>query len=101
MNTPLHLGIIGCGKICDAYFAGLKPYSFVRVVACADIDVARAQEKAQQHDVEGLTVDALLADPRIDLVINLTVPQAHAEVNERALRAGKHVYTEKPFALDS
>ncbi|HEY0944088.1 MAG TPA: Gfo/Idh/MocA family oxidoreductase [Opitutaceae bacterium] len=101
MNTPLHIGLIGCGKISDAYFAGLKPYSFLRVVACADLDLARAHEKAKQHGVEGMTVDALLADPRIDLVINLTVPQAHAEVNERALRASKHVYTEKPFALDS
>jgi predicted dehydrogenase len=99
MPTPVKVGLIGCGKISDAYFTGTAPYGFVKIVACADLDLARAQEKAQQHGIRAETVEQLLADPEIDLVLNLTVPQVHASVNSAALNAGKHAYTEKPFAL--
>ncbi len=98
---PLRVGLIGCGKISDAYFAGCQNYSIVKITACADLDVARANDKAAQHGIRGGSVADLLADPSIDLVVNLTIPQAHAAVNTFALEAGKHVYTEKPFALDS
>ena len=101
MPRPLHVGIIGCGKISDAYFAGCKNYDVVKIVACADLDPARARAKAAEHGIRGCTVDDLLSDPTLSLVVNLTVPQAHAAVNTSALHAGKHVYTEKPFALDS
>ena len=101
MTRPIHVGLIGCGKISDAYFAGCAHYAVIKIVACADVDVARAKDKAAQHGVRGCSVDELLADREIDLVVNLTIPAAHAAVNSRALNAGKHVYTEKPFALDS
>ena len=101
MTRPVHVGLIGCGKISDAYFAGCASYAFVKIVACADTDPVRAKEKAQQHGVRACSVDDLLADPSIDLVVNLTIPIAHASVNTAALNAGKHVYTEKPFALES
>src|SRR5688500_14145496 len=101
MTRPIHVGLIGCGKISDAYFTGCSSYAMIKIVACADADLSRAQEKAQQHGVRGVTVDELLADSEIDLVVNLTIPGAHAAVNTAALNAGKHVYTEKPFALDS
>ncbi|HWA87191.1 MAG TPA: Gfo/Idh/MocA family oxidoreductase [Opitutus sp.] len=101
MPQTINLGLIGCGKISDAYFAGCARYDFIRIAACADLDVARARAKAAEHRLRGCSVEELLADPTIDLVINLTIPQAHAGVNLAALRAGKHVYTEKPFALDS
>ena len=100
MSSKIGLGIIGCGKISDAYFAGLRLYDFVEVVACADADHARAEAKAAQHGVHALSVAALLATPEIQIVVNLTVPQAHAAVNENILRAGKHAYCEKPFALN-
>jgi predicted dehydrogenase len=101
MSRQIQVGLIGCGKISDAYFTGCANYAMIKIVACADADLARAQEKAQQHGIRAATVDELLADPEIDLVVNLTIPGAHAAVNTAALNAGKHVYTEKPFALES
>ncbi len=101
MPRVIQVGIIGCGKISDAYFAGCRGYDVVRVVACADLDAARAAQKAGENGVRAASVDDLLCDPAIDLVVNLTIPRAHAAVNLAALRAGKHVYTEKPFALSA
>ena len=101
MTRPVQVGLIGCGKISDAYFAGCAGYEVVKIVACADADLTRARGKAEQHGIRACTVEELLADQEIQLIVNLTVPQAHAAVNAAALRAGKHVYTEKPFALQS
>lgn len=102
MLRKIKVGIIGCGKICDQYFKGLRAYEVLEIVACADLDLARARAKALEHTVpRASTVAELLAAPNIDLIVNLTVPQAHVEVNEAALLAGKHVYAEKPFALHS
>jgi predicted dehydrogenase len=100
-SSPLRVGIIGCGNISNAYFKGLKPFPHLaEVVACADIDVQRAKAKAAEHSVDrGCSVPELLADSGVDLVLNLTIPGAHAAVNREALQAGKHSYCEKPFAL--
>ncbi|MBE2214158.1 MAG: Gfo/Idh/MocA family oxidoreductase [Opitutaceae bacterium] len=96
----LRAGVIGCGAISPAYFKGCAIYGALEIVACADLDVSRAQARAAEFGVpRALAVDALLADPEIDLVINLTVPQAHAPVCRAALEAGKHAYAEKPLAL--
>lgn len=101
MPRPVHVGLIGCGKISDAYFTGCAHYDFIKIVACADLDSARAAAKAAEHGIRSATVDELLVDPDVDLLINLTIPAAHAAVNTAALDAGKHIYTEKPFALSS
>ena len=100
-SSPLRVGLIGCGNICNAYFKGLQPFSHLaKIVACADLDLHRAQAKAAEHQVDrACPVADLLADPGIDLVLNLTIPAAHAEVNRAALAAGKHTYCEKPLAL--
>ena len=100
MGSALNIGIIGVGTISAQYFAEFPKLEGLHVVAVADINEARAAEVAAEHDVEVLTVDALLADPRIDAVLNLTIPVAHVDIAMRALRAGKHVYGEKPLALD-
>ncbi|MCW5549046.1 MAG: Gfo/Idh/MocA family oxidoreductase [Opitutaceae bacterium] len=100
MPRLIHVGLVGCGNISEAYFAGCQRYDILKLSACADLDPTRARAKAEKHGVRALTVDELLADPDIASVINLTSPQAHAPLNERILRAGKHAYTEKPFALD-
>lgn len=97
---PVVLGLIGCGNISDSYFNGAARSSLIRIKACADIHPAAAQAKAEQHGVQALTVDQLLADPEIEIVINLTVPVAHAAVAQQVLAAGKHVYLEKPLAAD-
>jgi len=99
---PLRVGLIGCGNISNAYFKGTKPFpELVQIVACSDLDVPRAKAKAAEHGVaKGCSVPELLDDPEIDLVLNLTVPGAHAAVNLQALQAGKHAYCEKPFSLN-
>ncbi len=102
MKRIIHVGIVGCGNISDKYFNGLKQFEILRVVACADLDPARARAKAAQYQLRAAgSVQELLHDPTVDIVINLTVPKAHAAVNTAALLAGKHVYCEKPFALNS
>lgn len=94
------VGIIGCGNISGIYCQAAARYEQLNIVACADIDLPRAQARAREYHIErACTVDEILADERIDLIINLTIPQAHAEVSIRALEAGKHVYTEKPLAI--
>jgi predicted dehydrogenase len=98
---PLRIGIVGCGAISNAYFKGLQPFSKgAKIMACADLDLDRARKKAADHGVnKACSVEELLADPEIDLVLNLTIPAAHAMVNLSAIKAGKHAYCEKPFSL--
>ncbi len=100
MEKRIRVGVIGCGAISAAYFKGCAPFPILDIVACADLDVERARAKATEFGVpRACAADELLADPDIQLVLNLTVPKAHAEVNLAVLRAGKHAYCEKPFAV--
>ena len=93
------IGVIGCGTIASAYLENLTRAPGARVVALADLDVARAQALATSFGVpHALDPDALLARPDVDLVVDLTIPAAHYDVNRRALEAGKAVYAEKPLA---
>jgi len=93
------IGIIGCGTISRAYLDTLTRAPDVRVVALADLDLARARERASSYDIAlALSPDELLARDDVELVIDLTVPGAHAGVNRAALLSGKHVYSEKPLA---
>lgn len=96
----INIGIIGCGNISNAYFSTNAKFNFFEIVACADLDLARAQAKAAEWNIpKPCSVDELLADESIDIVISLVIPQAHAPVMLRALQAGKSVYTEKPFTV--
>ena len=96
---PTKVGIIGCGNISKAYFGSCKLYPNLDLVACADIDLARAQEAAAANGVKAFSVGDLLGSSDIEIAINLTIPQAHAAIDCQALKAGKHVFSEKPFAL--
>ena len=98
-SAPLKAGIIGCGNISGAYLNHAKTFESMRLVACADLNAEVAKGKADEFGLEAVAIDALLAREDIDLILNLTTPQAHAPVNLQALKAGKHVYCEKPFAL--
>ncbi len=99
--APVGVGVVGCGVISRAYIANLARMDGVRVVACADLDESRARERAAEFGVpRALAVDELLADDEVEIVLNLTIPKAHAEVALAAIAAGRHVYTEKPLALD-
>jgi len=98
--TRTKIGIIGCGNISGIYLKSDKTFENLQIVACADVDMTRAQAKAAEYGVKAYTVEQLLADPEIEIVINLTIPAAHAEVSTAALNAGKAAYHEKPFALN-
>ena len=94
------IGIIGCGNISAKYFATAKAFRILECVACADAIPERAEARAKEFGVpKACSVQDLLADPEIQIVVNLTTPQAHTAVNLAALEAGKHVYTEKPLAV--
>lgn len=99
-RKPIGVGIIGCGKISQAYFIGIRLFQGIRIVACADLNAVAAEAKAAENGCQALGVDALLDHPDIDIVLNLTIPAAHAEVSRRILEAGMHVYSEKPLTVD-
>jgi predicted dehydrogenase len=100
MTDIVRVGVVGCGSISGAYFVGARTFRWLQVVACADLDRAAAERKAAEFAVPRvLSVDQLLADPSVEIVLNLTVPRAHAPVSLAALEAGKHVYSEKPLAV--
>jgi predicted dehydrogenase len=101
MTQTTNVGIVGCGNISGIYLEAGKKWEILNIAACADIDLERAQAQAAKYGVpKAGSVAELLADPSIDIVINLTIPAAHAEVALAALSAGKSVYNEKPLALD-
>jgi predicted dehydrogenase len=98
---PMGVGVIGAGVISDIYLANLTSFPDVRVLRIADLDTARAATQAEKHRVPAYgTTEELLADPEVELVVNLTIPVAHVEIGLAALDAGKHVWAEKPLALD-
>jgi len=98
---PMKLGIIGCGNISDVYCENAQKMEALDLVACADLIPERAQARATEFDIPAAyTPEELLADPEIELVLNLTTPKAHAEVALTAIDAGKHIYNEKPLAID-
>lgn len=99
-SEQIRVGIIGCGKISQAYFNGAKAFDVLDIVACADLNEAVAQAKAEENGCQALSIEALLAHPDIQLVINLTIPAAHAAVSRDVLNAGKHVYCEKPLTVE-
>lgn len=95
------VGMIGAGVISDQYLSNLTVFPDVEVRFIADIDLPRAAAQAEKWGVPGSgTVEELLADDDIEIVVNLTIPAAHVEVALQALAAGKHVWGEKPYALD-
>ena len=93
------IGIIGCGNISEAYLKAAATFPILDVRGVADLRPEPARARADAFGLTAMTVDALLADPSIDIVVNLTVPAAHVEVGLRAIEAGKHVHSEKPLGL--
>jgi predicted dehydrogenase len=94
------IGIIGCGSIMRAYATSRERLDIVDIVACADILPERARAKAEEFGIpKACTVDELLADPDIEMVVNLTIPKVHAEIGMATIEAGKHAYSEKPLGV--
>ena len=98
---PLRVGIVGVGNISGIYLRNLRAFDATEVVAVADLDADRARAVADANGVPlALTPSELIAHPEVDLVLNLTIPGAHGGVALDAVRAGKHVYNEKPLTVD-
>jgi predicted dehydrogenase len=98
--SKTNIGIIGCGNISGIYFKAGQTFKNLNIAACADLVVEKAQQKAQEFGVpKACTVTEILADPSIEIIVNLTIPKAHTEVDLLALNAGKHVHAEKPLAV--
>jgi predicted dehydrogenase len=94
------VGVIGCGNISRVYFQQMRLYPALEVVACTDLESGKAEAAASEFGgLRALAVEELIQAPDIDIVVNLTVPNAHAQVTLAALAAGKHVYSEKPLAV--
>ena len=99
-DRTVTVGIVGCGNIAGAYASDLRNYPFIKLAGVTDLDQERAERFAEQHATRAYpSLEALLADPAVELVVNLTIHHAHYEVTTRCLEAGKHVYSEKPLAL--
>jgi predicted dehydrogenase len=98
--SKTQVGIIGCGTISRTYLQVMRTLEILEVAACADILPERARERAAEFNIPRAgDVEVVLGDPEIQIVVNLTIPRAHAEVALAALNAGKHVYNEKPLAV--
>lgn len=96
----INVGIIGCGNISAIYLKNCAKFKHLQVRACADLDLDRARAKAEEYHIpKACSVEELLNDPDIQLVMNLTIPAVHGEVCLQVLEAGKHVYVEKPLSV--
>ena len=97
---PVPIGIIGAGMISRTYLDSLiAKFDIIKVEAIADRSGERAGELAKEYGIRAVTVDQILEDETIEIIVNLTPPGAHGEVIEKILNSGKHAYTEKCFAL--
>ncbi|MFD5538516.1 Gfo/Idh/MocA family protein [Streptomyces sp. NPDC127079] len=100
-HRPVGVGVIGAGNISDQYLTSLTRFPDLRVTVVGDLDTARAESQARRYGVaEWGTAEDVLAHPDTEIIVNLTVPAAHAEVSSAILAAGRHVWSEKPIAVD-
>lgn len=93
------IGVIGCGNISAAYLKAAKLFPILDVRALADVNPGAAEARGKEFDIPAKGVDDLLADPTVEIVVNLTVPKAHVAVGLAAVAKGKHVHSEKPLGI--
>ncbi|MBA3041857.1 MAG: Gfo/Idh/MocA family oxidoreductase [Alphaproteobacteria bacterium] len=99
MARELGVGIIGCGNISTTYFSLAPLFKGLKVLACSDLNMNAAELRAEEYGVKAQTIEDLLANDELDIIVNLTIPDAHYAVSKRILESGKHVYSEKPLVL--
>ena len=95
-----NIGVIGCGNIAETYFRAQNYFNNINFIACADINYEVAKKCADEYKIKFQTVDEILVNSDIDIILNITIPQAHFEVSKKILEAGKHVYCEKPLSAN-
>jgi predicted dehydrogenase len=93
------IGVIGCGNISPAYLKAAQLFPILDIRALADLNMAAAEARAKEFDLKAVSIEALLADPSVEIVVNLTIPKAHVAVSLQAVEAGKHVHSEKPLGV--
>lgn len=99
MTARVGVGIIGCGNISSQYLRAMRDFPVLEIIGIADMKPEVAEKKAAEFGLKAVPVDALLADPKVSIILNLTIPRAHVEVGLKAIAAGKHVYAEKPLGI--
>src|SRR5580704_3244092 len=97
-RSPLRVGVVGCGNISDIYLLNAPRFRDIVVTACADLNSKAAERQAERYAIDARSVEDLLKSDDVDIVLNLTIPEAHVGVSLQAIEAGKHVYSEKPLA---
>ena len=100
MTKVFKVGLIGCGHIAETYFRAHKYFKNFRIIKCADIIETSSKKCAKTYGIQSTTVNKLLKDKTIEIVLNLTPPKEHYSVSKKALLNGKHVYSEKPMAIN-
>lgn len=100
MSKKTHIGVVGCGSVCEMYLDFLSCCGEVEISACCDLNMASTRTMASRYSIgRVMALEDMLADPSIDIILNLTDPKAHYPINLQALEAGKSVFSEKPCAL--
>ncbi len=99
MGKVFKVGLIGCGHIAETYFRAHKYFNNFKIIKCADINKIAAEKCAKTHKIISSSVDELLKDKEIQVILNLTIPNAHYIIAKKSLLNGKHVYSEKPLAV--
>jgi predicted dehydrogenase len=96
---PVGIGVIGCGNISAAYLTAARKFPILRIVSLSDANSEAAAARGREFDLPARPVEATLADPEVEIILNLTVPKAHVDVGLSAIAAGKHVHSEKPLGV--
>ena len=100
MQKIFKVGLIGCGHIAETYFRAHKYFNNFKIVKCADINKKAAVKCAKTYKIDFASVNELLKDKNIQIILNLTIPTAHYSVAKKSLLSGKHIYSEKPLAVN-
>ena len=100
MQKIANVGLIGCGHIAETYFRAHKYFNNFKIIKCADINKKAAENCAKIYKIEAVSVNDILKDKEIEIILNLTIPTAHYLIAKKSLLNGKHVYSEKPLAVD-
>jgi len=100
MNKIFNVGLIGCGHIAETYFRAHKYFNNFKIIKCADINHQAAIKCAKANKIKAVSIKEILKDKKIKIILNLTIPAAHYSVANQAIKHGKHVYSEKPLAIN-
>jgi len=101
MNKVFKVGLIGCGHIAETYFRAHKYFNNFKIIKCADINNHASNKCAKIYGIKALSVNDLLKDNEVEIILNLTIPKAHYIVAKKSLLNNKHVYSEKPMAINT